>query len=105
MTQIATRLYVKGTGSNQRSSARQIISAMRPTSTALDQTIEFIGEDRNVFAKEGRFGVTYFVRSSISDSRFVPVLLNQNGYRCTCSDKVCSHVISAYRYRQDSEVA
>jgi hypothetical protein len=101
----ATRLYVKGTGSNQRSSARQIIAAQRPTSTALDQTIEFPGEMRDIFFKEGRYGVTFFIRSTISFFRFIPVLLDVRGYHCTCGEKVCGHVISAYRYQQEGEVA
>ena len=105
MTQSATRLSVKGTGKNQRSSARQIIAAMRPTSNAIDQTIEFPGEMRDIFARIGRYGVTYFVRSTISFYRFLPVLHNETGWHCTCSDKVCGHVVAAYRYEQESEAA
>jgi hypothetical protein len=98
-----TRLYVKGAAS--ASTARQLIAAQSPTERAIDQTIEFLGEQRDIFAKEGKYGVTYFVRSSISFYRFLVVLLDVHGYHCSCGSKVCGHVVAAYRYQQDSEVA
>lgn len=96
MPQTVTRFYTKGLAS--AATARELIALTSPTQRALDQTIEFPGEMRDVFCKEGRYGVTFFVRSSINFFRFLPVLLNTTGYHCPCSNKVCRHVVTAYRY-------
>jgi len=101
-----TRFYNKGVGFQNKAFARKAVAnQQRPIGSALDQTIEFLGEQRDIFAKEGKYGVTYFVRSSISHFRFLVVLLDVHGYHCSCGSKVCGHVIAAYRYKADSEVA
>jgi hypothetical protein len=104
-TTSTTRLYVHGTGKNQRSTARQLVAgAQNPIKCVLDLTIE-IYDERDVIMKTARYALLFFVRSSCSLHRYFVVTLDSEGYKCTCGKADCKHARQAHATQQEKAVA
>ncbi len=99
-----TRLYVKGAGKNQRSTARQIVTAANRAPIAqhvLDATTEFPELPENVIVHDykARYGVWYVRSRNIRHLFYIVNRRDHHGYdsyECTCArykeDKKCEHI-------------
>lgn len=83
-------IYTKG--NRQRTQARNLIKSATPSSEALEQTIEMRSSE-DVVCKVGRYGATYYVRSSFSAIRYYPVVWNaeRTAWHCTCYQQCETH--------------
>jgi hypothetical protein len=104
MTQVATRLYVHGTGKNQRSTAYQLTTTVATPQRIVDRTIEHY-DARDIVQKNGRYGILFLIRSTFCPHRYWSVSLTKGGYKCTCGDEGCKHIKQANGYLKSQEVA
>jgi hypothetical protein len=105
MTTVATRFYIHGTGKNQRSTARTLITgAQSPVQRLLDQTVE-IYDERDVIMKTARYALLFFVRSTFSLHRYFIVKQTADGYACTCGKAYCKHARLAHAHSQEKAIA
>lgn len=88
-----TRMYVKGV-TRSAHTARKLIALSGPTARALAQTVEILGESRDVFAD----GCVVYIRSTISPLRYLIVEWEEECYTCSCGEKDCPHARKAKRY-------
>ncbi len=95
--------YFHGTGNGQRSTARRLIAGQGPTARALAQTIEILGETRDVFSYRDDIGDVVCVRSTLSPLRYLQVFFYEDGVTCSCDEKDCPHTRKAKRYLKAQE--
>lgn len=94
MTQ-STRLYVHGTGKNQRSTARQLIAtAQTPTQRSLDETVELYSAE-DIIESDTLPGL-FCVRSKFSAHRYYTCYAGE----CSCGKANCSHIRQAAAAQQ-----
>lgn len=100
----STRIYIKGTGKNQRSTASQLTFTVSTPRWIIDQTIEIYSAE-DIITKTGLYGTTFYLRSTFSPHRYFPILHNESGYHCTCEivDRECKHIKQVKRYQKAQE--
>ncbi len=96
--------YFHGTGNGQRSTARRLIASQGPTALALSQTVEILGEPRDIFSFRDDIGDVVCIRSTISPLRYLQVFFYENHVTCSCGEKDCPHARKAKRYLKAQEV-
>lgn len=97
-----TRMYVKGL-TRSAFTARKLIALSGPTARALAQTIEILGETRDIFSFSDDIGPVVCVRSTISPLRYLQVFFYEDGVTCSCDEKDCLHARKAKRYLKTQE--